>query len=146
MNDLSRLSKDELNTYNYVLTVVPVIASEIGGVLKTPRPAGTHVDLSGTYLYHGDWRGVDLSGANLENIELNYCALDDAQLSGVTQFSGAILGGTAWWESKTISPSLLEYLKTNFKLDTRIMYGPRFAAVTQDDYDKAVHRLESQLK
>lgn len=50
---------------------------------------------TGTYLYRGDWRGVDLSGANLENIELNFCGLQNAELGGVTQFSNTVLGRNA---------------------------------------------------
>ena len=146
VNDLSRLSKDELATWNYVLTVVPVIASEIGGVFKTPRPSGVHIDLSDTYFYRGDWRGVDLSGANLQNIQLNLCSLQDADLGGVTQFSGAVVVGTPWWESKSINRPLFEYLSTHFKLNTAILYGPSTARVTQDEYDAAVRRLQSQLK
>lgn len=45
VRDFNRPSTDELATYNYVLNVVPAIAAEIGGVLRTPRPPGVHIDL-----------------------------------------------------------------------------------------------------
>ncbi len=146
MNDLSRLSKDELATYNYVLSVVPVIASEVGGVLRTPAPPGVHIDLSGTYFFHGDWRGVDLNGANLDNIELNFCNLQNAELAGLTQFSAAALFGTAWWQAKSINRPLLDYLSTNFKVQPGAMYGPAYVRATPDEYDEAVRRLQAQLK
>jgi hypothetical protein len=145
-NDWNRLSLDERATRNYALNAVPVIASEIGGLLRTPHPPGVHIDLSGTYFNHGDWRGADLSGANLDNIQWNYCSLQNAELGGVTQFSGAILLGTPWWEAKSINRPFLDYLTTNFKLNPGLPYGPSNAKVTQDEYDAAVQRLQSQLK
>jgi len=146
INDTTRLTTQELATYSYVRSVVPVIASQIGTVLRTPRPPGTQIDRSGTYWWNADWKGVDLERVSLENIELKYVSLKNAELAGVTQFSGAVVTGTAWWECKSINKPLLEFLKTNFALDTQMTYGPLDLKVKPEEYDEAVRHLESQLR
>jgi hypothetical protein len=55
LNDEARLTKDERSTFDYVTTVIPTITAEIGSVLKTARPPGTHIDLSSTYLTNFGW-------------------------------------------------------------------------------------------
>jgi hypothetical protein len=147
LNDTTGLSKDELATYRYMDSALPVITSEVGGVLKTPRPAGAHVDLSATLFSNGDWRGINLSGVNLESARLDWTNLQDAELEGVMQFSGAYLYGTAWWEAKSINRPLLDYLKVANPFKPGVSYGLRYDnTVTQGEYDKAMQRLISQLK
>lgn len=142
----ARLNKDEAQTYDYVHSVVPVITSAVGAVLRTPPPPGAQADLSETYFYNGDWKGVNLSGANLQNIELNYCELQNAELEGITRFSGAIFAGTEWWDAKSISRPLLEYLISKYPLNPELGYGISMLKVNPQDYQQAIGRLQSQLK
>ncbi|MGB7624773.1 MAG: hypothetical protein WBN92_20695, partial [Terriglobia bacterium] len=69
-NDLQRLSPQEGSLLEYFASVAPKISAQVGSVLKTPRPNGSTVDLSATYFKGADWRGVDLSGDNIENMWL----------------------------------------------------------------------------
>jgi Pentapeptide repeats (8 copies) len=144
--DTKGLSKEELATYTYVDGAFPVITSQVGGVLKTPRPAGAHTDFSATFFKNGDWQGISLSGLNLENARLIWTSLQNAELEGLTQFSGADLSRTTWWEAKSINRPLLEYLKVQSPFKPGIPYGPRNVIIQQPEYDKAIQRLMSQLK
>ena len=71
-NDMSRLSTDETASYNYIEAVIPTLTAQIGNVLKTPRPPGTQVDLSATFLKNGDWQGVNLDSVNFESANLSW--------------------------------------------------------------------------
>jgi hypothetical protein len=91
---------------------------------QTPRPQGAHIDLSATYFLSGDWSGINFTGMNLENIRLNWTDLKNAELEGVTQFTGAYLYRTAWWQARSINLPLREYLKVNFQFTPGAKYGP----------------------
>jgi hypothetical protein len=145
-NDLRRLTKEELATYNYIDAAIPVISSEVGGVLKTPQPQGTSIDLSATFFRIADWSGINLNGVNLENVSWQYLNLKNSELAGVTQFTDASFFNTAWWEARSINRRLLEYLKRTYAFSPGTVYGPRSEVVTQSDYDTAVRRLMSRLK
>jgi Pentapeptide repeats (8 copies) len=144
--DTTRLSPEELDIYRYVDGALPVISSQVGSVLKTPRPDGVPADLSGTLFRSSDWQGIDLSGVNLENAELTWTSLQNAEMAGLTRFSGAILYRTAWWEAKSINRPLLEYLMVRSPFKPGAAYGPRNVVIQQPDYDKAIQRLTKQLK
>jgi hypothetical protein len=144
--DTTGLSKTELETYNYVEGAFPVLASQVGSVLKTPRRDGAHADLSATFFKYGGWQGINLGGVNLENARLHWTDLQGAELEGLTQFAGAELYQTAWWEAKSINRPLLEYLKAQSAFKPGSHYGPRNVIVQQPEYDKALQRLMSQLK
>jgi hypothetical protein len=144
--DTKNLSKEELATYRYVESAFEAITSQVGNVLKTPRPAGAHTDFSATFFTSGTWQGASLSGVNLENARLQWTDLQNAELEGLTQFSGATLYRTAWWEAKSINRPLLEYLKVASPFKPGAAYGPRVVIIQQPEYDKAIQRLMSQLK
>jgi hypothetical protein len=146
INDISLLTKDELATYNYVNGVAPTLTSQIGSVLKMPKPLEIHVDLSATYFTSGDWQGVNLDGTNLEGIDLRWTSLKNAKLENITQFSGAFLYRTAWWEAKSISRPLLEFLKKTSPFEPNATYGPRNEEISQEAYDADIQRLTLQLK
>jgi hypothetical protein len=144
--NLKRLVTAELATYNYIDSAATVITSEIGSVLKTPRPPGAPTNLSATFLRNADWSGLNLSGLNLENANLSNLDLQNAELEGVTKFAGVAIAYTAWWEVRSINRPLLEYLEGNSKFVPGRAYGPRNEMVKQADYDKAVQRLTAQSK
>jgi Pentapeptide repeats (8 copies) len=144
--DATGLSKTEFQTYTYVDSAFAVITSQVGSVLKTPRPAGANTDLSATFFKNGDWQGINLSGLNLEGARFVWTDLRDAELEGLTQFSGASLDRTAWWEARSINRPLLEYLKVASPFKPEVRYGPHDVIIQQADYDKAIQRLNSQLK
>ena len=89
-NVVRRLSQKETTTYDYGLAVMPVIASQIAGALRT-RSTALPMDLSGTYLYDADLGKIDFSGVDLTSVEMTGCDLKDAELKGATQFRGATL-------------------------------------------------------
>jgi hypothetical protein len=144
--DTTRLIKDELASYNYIEAVIPTITSQIGSVLKTPRPPRTQVDLSATCFKNGDWEGTNLDGVNLEGTRLIWTSLRNAELGSATQFTSANLYRTAWWEVKSINKSMLDYLRASSPFTPGIPYGPRDEISHQADYDAAIARLTSQPK
>jgi pentapeptide repeat protein len=152
INDMSRLTKDEAASYQYIESVVPTITAQIGNVLKTPKPPGSQVDLSATFLKNGDWQGVNLDGVNLENTGFLWINIRNVDLTNVTNFTGANFYGTAWWEAKAINRPLLEYLKASYPYREENYSGDkgfpglRPNAFNQAAYDAALVRLTSQLK
>ncbi len=153
-NDMSRLSTDETASYNYIEAVIPTITAQIGNVLKTPRPPGTQVDLSATFLKNGDWQGVNLDSVNFESANLSWINVRNVDLTNVTKFTAAGFYGTAWWEAKAINSSLLAYLTASYPY-SKANYpfapgqepsGLRSDAFNQEAYDAAIARLTSQLK
>ena len=144
--NMTGLSRGELDTYSYVDSAFRVISSQVGSVLKTPRPAAAHTDFSATLFKSSDWQGVNLSGVNLENARLIWTNLQNAELEGLTRFSGASLYRTTWWEAKSINRPLLEYLMVQSPFKPGAAYGPRSVVIQQPEYDKAMVRLLSQLK
>jgi hypothetical protein len=148
INDFGRLTKEELATYNYVDAAATVISAEISNVLKTPRPHGKSVDFSATYLRNTDFSAINFTGVDLRNTYFSAVDLKNAELAGLTQFSGALFYSTAWWEARSINRPLLEYLKTatTYTYKPGIKYGPRQEVVSQADYEAAVQRLMLQSK
>jgi hypothetical protein len=145
--DQTRLAKDENATFDYVFNRAgPSTTAQIGGVLKTPRPPGTHVDLSSTYFISGDRKGVDLTGANLEGAYFDQMDLQEAELKGVTQLNSTFCHRTAWWKVKSISKSLLEYLEANYPFNPSDVYGPQGVHFSQEEYAAGVARLKAQLQ
>jgi len=144
-DDPTKLNQGELATYNYMDSVFPVITSEVGSVMKTHLLAGPP-DLSATFFTSGDWQGVNLSGVNLGNARLIWMNLQDAELEGVTQFSGVDMRWTAWWEAKSINRPFLDYLKGTSPFRLGRTYGPRNIVIKESEYDSAIGRLTSQLK
>jgi hypothetical protein len=146
INDTNRLTKEEAVSFKYVEEVIPTITSRIGSVLKTPRPPGIQVDLSGTYLRSADWKGIDLGAANLDGAFFLYMDMRDIELANVTGFSGLAMSSTAWWEAKSISKPLLKFLTTNFPFKKGAVYGTQYQQYDQAAYDAGIVRLTSQLK
>jgi len=148
-NDRSRLSKDELAAFEYIVDqALPQITTEIGSFLKTLSSSvglGSRLNLANTYFTNGDWRNVILKEVNLENTEIAFTNLNGAQIE-VTEFNGLYPYGTAWWEAKSINRELLEYLIKNHPLQVGRVYGPRFEMKSQESYEAAVRRLTSQAK
>jgi hypothetical protein len=144
-NDLSNLDAQELKVYLYTDTVVPAITSQIGNLLKTPRPPEVILDLSATHFRSGDWAGVDLAGANIEGANLNYLTLAGANLSGVTRFFGASFYRSSWWEARSMSKALFEYLQKEWPHDPQTEYGPKGTKVSTSAYEAALEQLKRRL-
>ncbi|MGB7623844.1 MAG: hypothetical protein WBN92_15975, partial [Terriglobia bacterium] len=140
-NDRRRLSPQEGMLLDYFTSVATKISAQVGSVLKTPRPGASPVDLSATYFKNAEWRGVDLSGDNIENMWLAWLSLKDANLDKITQFRGAVFYHVAWWEAKSVSPELLEYLATNYACQPGAEYGPEGEKFTSQQYAAALERL-----
>ena len=145
-NDYRKLTAEEKDTENYDDDALPQICSQINSILKSPRPYGVALDLSGTYLYDCDWGGVDLSGANLDGAEMTSVDLKGASLANITQFDGAYIYHVAWWEADNISPAFLEFLEknTDSKYKEGVKYGPRYHTFTPEQYAAAVQRLKAK--
>jgi hypothetical protein len=141
-SNLSLLSPDELKTYYYVEKAVPSISTQIAQFLKARHGDSPPLDLSGTYFEQSDWRGVDLSGCDIDNLRLETTDLKDANLSNIQHFSTFFPLRTAWWEADKISAPLLAYLDKYYKVDPRVLYGTKAQSMTLAEYQAAVARLE----
>ena len=122
-NDRGKLSPEEASLLDYFTTITPRISAQVGSVLKTRRPNASTLDLSATYFKDADWRGVDLSGDNIENMWLVWVNLKEANLDKITQFGGAVFFRVAWWEAKAVSPELLEGLVKDYPCEPGVEYG-----------------------
>jgi uncharacterized protein YjbI with pentapeptide repeats/S1-C subfamily serine protease len=140
-NHPSRLSHDDRETYYYVENAMPLITSQIGALLEMERPPGFPLNLSSTYFTSGDWSDTNFGEANLEGIWVQYMDLGNAELKGIKRFKGVRLQNTAWWEVKSISKELFDYLKESFPFKPNERYGPNQKIVSQQEYDAAVRRL-----
>jgi hypothetical protein len=152
--DMSQLTKDETATFFYIASVNPTIAVQIGNLLKTPRPPGTQLDLSGTHFENADWQGVNLDAVNLDYAVLRAINIRNVDLTKVTKFNSADFYATAWWEAKAINRSLFDYLQANFPYsEQKYQFPPgqqplgfRADVFKQAVYDAEIKRLTSQLK
>jgi len=142
-NDIKKLDPQEKEIYDYIDYVLPKISAQVASVLKAPRPNGSSVDLSAT-TFKGDWGGVDLRGASIDNIRLVSVDLKGADLEKITVLDNAYFFHVAWWEAKKISPELLAYLETNSdsEYNPNAKYGPKDEAFTQQQYTAALDRLK----
>lgn len=144
-NDVAKLSAPEdRERYEYLDIALPQICSQVGAVLRTPRRNDVSPDLSGGLFYDCKWDGVDLSGANLESTDLRSLDLKGANLANISRFDGAYFFAVAWWEAKSISPELLDYLETrsDSQYKETATYGPNSEHVTPQRYKAALDRLK----
>jgi hypothetical protein len=143
-NDLTKLSAQEKEVLDYLNDVMPKMCAQIGSVLRSPRPTGVSLDLSAIRFTNCDLRGIDLSGANMENTAMVFVDLAGADLSNITRCEGAYFFHTAWWEAKSISPTLLAHLESRpyAVLHKGWTYGPRDDTFTPQQYADALDRLK----
>ncbi|GAC1402527.1 MAG: hypothetical protein NVSMB64_02540 [Candidatus Velthaea sp.] len=145
-NDLRKLDSREIAIYNYAVYALPVISAQVAGVLKTPRPQGALLDLAAGRFQYSDWKGVDLSGADIHGTEFWWVDLDGANLDGITAFDQAYFTNVAWWQARKIGPALRHYLETTpaSKYNPKTLYGAKFQTVSPEEYAAAVKRLDSR--
>jgi hypothetical protein len=144
INDPGRLSPGEREVYNYANYVMADIASQVGSVLKAPRPKAATLNLSATAFHSADWSGADLRGSDITNISLAWVDLEAANLNSIAQFDGAYFYHVAWWTAKTIDPRLLRYLQADPTSMFRqgAVYGPKHVKFTRRQYEVALARLK----
>jgi Pentapeptide repeats (8 copies) len=142
-NELKRLTEDEIKERDYLRNTIKDISSDVGPLLKGPRPAGQKLDLRRGCFGDCDWRGVNLYGANLDNFDMRSSNLKGADLGEVTSFQDMYMYRTAWWEAKRISPELLQYLLLNSPYEPANTYGPQEYRVSARDYEDSVARLKA---
>jgi len=142
-DDPSKLTDDERKIYDYANVVLPFITRDIGALFKTSTGTALKTDMSSTYIIDGDWRGVDLKWVNISGAVFLRVDLQNADLSGITDFEGAAFMNTAWWDAKSISPALLSYLLATYPYSAGVEYGPyeRKRRYTEDEYRSAIRRL-----
>jgi len=146
-NDYTKLKepqeKGDLTYYEYA---IPRISAQVASALQLPRPTGKITNLSAATFMSSDWENVDLSGANIQGINLSYIRLKGANLDKITQYNGAYFNHTAWWEAKKISPELLKYLEENStsKYDPKREYGYKDVTFTPQQYADELDRLKTQ--
>lgn len=143
-NDTSLLTESERAAYAQLKDEVLMLGNKVGPLLKGPRPRDVALDLHATAFWTCDWKGADLSGADLMSSHLFQVDLDGANLSEITRFGGANFQGSTWWKAAMISPQLLNYLLN----DETSRYSPGFAygstarPISQADYDAALMKLK----
>ncbi|MCU0525760.1 MAG: pentapeptide repeat-containing protein [Elainella sp. Prado103] len=141
INNISLLTPEERKTYDYAAGTLPVLSAQIGALLKTGTKPPKPLDLSGARIHRADWNGVNLQDTRLDNAQIIFTNVKDADFSDVRAFAGAYFYGTAWWNAKAINKSLLNYLQSSFPFDPKASYGPNYESQTQDNYDAQVKRL-----
>jgi uncharacterized protein YjbI with pentapeptide repeats/flagellar hook-basal body complex protein FliE len=145
--DSSKLTKDEKSTFDYVVDHAGVsITAQIGILLKSPGAQEGSIDFSSTYFTSADWKGVDLTGANLSGAYFDQMDLKDAELKGATLSDSTYFNRTAWWEVKSLSKTGFELLKKNCPFLPGEPYGPTFVRPSQEAVDAEIRRLSSQVE
>ncbi len=139
--DTSKLSKDEAALLGYCGVAVQRISQQVGPVLRTPRPSSDVIDLTATRFYDASWDGVDLGGANIQNIYFSWVSLEGANFSGISQFGGIYIFHSAWWRAARMSPELLQYLEKTYPWAEGAQYGPNSVTYTQQQYSADLARL-----
>jgi type II secretory pathway pseudopilin PulG len=117
-----RLSESERRTYDYATYVLPKLCEAVGSVLRTERPPGRGLDLSGTRFQYCDWSRVSLRGANLSNIDLGGVNLEDADLGNIAGFGNSAFQNLAWWKASNLSPELVTYLREKWACNPHEQY------------------------
>lgn len=146
-NDDTKLTPQEHATWNYVLGAQRSICSQAASVLNRPRPSGANLDFSGVSFFDCDCSGIDLKGANLERAELSWVDLKGAELSDIRHFDGLYVYHADWWDAKSISPQLLEFLEKDHTSQYRegAEYGPKSVKFTKEQYEANIARLKGQV-
>jgi hypothetical protein len=116
------------------------VCEQVSTVLKSPRPAGTQIDLRAASLFNCDFSHANLHGADVSGFNPTRIKWVDADLSGITNFSGSDWTINAWWQAARIDKALLKYLETQASFDAAANYavGP----INIDEYQNDVARLE----
>lgn len=113
--------------------------------LRLPRDKEKYkIDLTDAALWDCDFSGMDLHNATLKSIYFYNVILEDADLSGVTEFESSAWENSAWWRAKIISPELLKYLKDHYAFNKTIKYTGATTA-TMGEYNTDVSRLEKLI-
>ena len=146
VNDMNLLTPAERATYDLEIDEIGILAAKFAPLLKSQRPASvTALDLSATTFWRSDWKGVDLSGADLTNCFLDGLDLEGANFSGITRFQGSSITHCAWWNAATISPQLLDYLLEACPYKPGETYGSSYRPITPADFEAALQRLKQAL-
>lgn len=146
-SDLTKLTPKENQTFNYIGGAMSVMCSQVGSVLRSPGRKGASLDFRSTGFTGCNWSTADLSGANIEGMYMWAMNLKDADLSGINQFEGADFSAVAWWEAKSISPELLQYLENHpiSKYKEGQKYGLYHnETVTPQEYAAGLKRLRQR--
>ena len=137
LNDMSKLSDSEARAYNYILYVLPQLCAAVGSVLRTSRPSGQNLDLSGTLFNGCDWSGANLTDTQLTSSIVRYVNLENADLGATAGFDRADFWGTAWWKAKRLSPDLAAFLREKFPCNPKNKYGPSSESVSKQQCAEA---------
>jgi uncharacterized protein YjbI with pentapeptide repeats len=84
-----------------------------GAVLENANFDGldfTATDFSFGILFNASLKGVHFNQATLKDAYIRKVALDGADFSGITAFSGSRWEDSNWWDAKCVPPPLLDYL------------------------------------
>lgn len=143
INDESVLTDpEEKRTYAQLKAEIPVFCARVGPLLKGPRPKGTELDLSATGFWFCNWKGANLSAADLSGAYIYGVDLDAANLSAISQFPGADFSRSNWWNAATISPGFLEYLEKKNPYRPAEYYGSDSHKISRADYQAGLSQLK----
>jgi Pentapeptide repeats (8 copies) len=145
INDLTKLKPEDKERYGQLIDAIIFVSSSVAPLLQAARPQGEVLDLRSTLIENSDWKGVDLSGANLDYSSIIRVNLQGASLREIKQFDGSIFYQTAWWEAVSISPPLLDYLIQKWLYNPKQKYGSNSRLVPQQEYDVAISRLKQSV-
>lgn len=140
-NDLTKLTKEDRERYEHFWKVIQFLGTSVAPLLQAPRPQGQSLDLRFAS-FEGDWKGANLSRANLAYSGLYRVNLQGANLSEITQFEGSSFYQTAWWEAARISTPLLDYLVQHWAYNPDQQYGSLRRRVEREEFQTALSRLK----
>lgn len=132
----------ERRTYEQLKAEILIFCARLGPLLKGPRPKGAQLDLSATGFWFCNWKGANLSAADLSGAYIYGVDLDGANLSGITQFAGADFTRSNWWNAATISRKLREYLEEKNPHRPAEYYGSEGRIVPPADYQAGLAQLK----
>jgi Pentapeptide repeats (8 copies) len=136
------LNEAERAIYHRLNAEIPMFGTKLAPLLKGPRPKDVVLDLNATEFWFSDWKGANLSGADLTFSTLYAVDLDGANLSGITRFLGANFEKSSWWNAATISPQLLDYLAHAYPYNANDVYGSAGRPISPADYEAALMKLK----
>ena len=129
---------------NAISAQMELISKALAQFLRSsPRPSNRQIDVSNTVLLDADLSSLDLHGVDLRNSTVQGCDVAGADLSDIANAEASGWPETAWWRAQKISLALLVHLKKNYSFKADVKY--RNSDDKQEDYDKAVRRLEQSV-
>jgi hypothetical protein len=140
--DSARLSPQEDEKYERLLREIGFTNQTIVILLKSRTGVQSPPDLTDVGLGNADLSGCNLTGAVIQEANFSNAVLDNADLSGITQFERSVFASSPWWHARKVSPELLKYLLEYFPFrPDGVGYPITHPMISPRDYKDSLSRL-----